>query len=84
MKKHILAVLFNILCIGYLFWQMSRAPEHQAVLVFLYYYPVLVFVNFATWGTLKVFGHSHYSAYKYTSWGSLLILVPLYFIATRM
>ena len=84
MGNKILAYTINVLCIGFLFWKMAQAGGDKAALLFLFYYPVIVFLNAALWLSLKIFGGSQFAAFKQTSIAVLILFLPLYFIATKM
>jgi hypothetical protein len=84
MGNKILAYTINVLCISFLFWKMAQAGSDKAALLFLFYYPVIVFLNAALWLSLKIFGGSQFAAFKQTSIAVLILFLPLYFIATKM
>jgi len=84
MGSKIAAYTINFLCIGFLFWKIAQAGSDKAIILFLFYYPVIVFLNIALWLSLKIFGSSHFTAYKQTSIAVLILFLPLYFIAGKI
>jgi hypothetical protein len=84
MGNKILAYGINLLCIGYLLWKMHLAGGQEAPVLFLFYYPVIVFLNLALWLVLKTFGNNYFTAFKQTTVAVLVLALPLYFIAGRL
>lgn len=84
MASKILAYTVNLLCIAYLFWKMQLAGNPEAPVLFLFYFPVIVFLNAALWLVLKTFGSNYYTAFKQTTIAVLILALPLYFIAGKM
>lgn len=84
MGSKIVAYSVNLLCIGYLLWKMHLAGNPEAPVLFLFYYPVILFLNAALWLVLKIFGSNYYTGFKHTAIAVLILAVPLYFIAGKM
>ena len=83
MTGRILAWFFNILIVGYLLWKMHVMGSDKAPLLFMYYYPVIVFLNIATWLALKVFSNKNAKHYLYTSIALIVLAFPLYYFAGK-
>lgn len=84
MKSNIVAWILNILCIAFLFWKIAKIGNDKAPVLFLSYYPVLVFLNLSAWFALWIFGNGNYKAYRQTGIALLLLAIPLFFISGRL
>ncbi|MBL0358972.1 MAG: hypothetical protein IPP72_19865 [Chitinophagaceae bacterium] len=81
MLNKVFAWSINTLCVSYLLWKIAAINSDKAVLLFFAYYPVILFLNLATWFALWVFGNKTYRVYQFTSIALLLLAVPLCWIA---
>jgi|APDOM4702015073_1054812.scaffolds.fasta_scaffold124072_1 hypothetical protein len=84
MGSKIVAYSVNLLCIGYLLWKMHLAGSQEAPVLFVFYYPVIIFLNAALWLVLKTFGSNYFAGFKQTTIAVLIIALPLYFIAGKI
>ena len=78
MKHKLIAYSLNLLCIVYLLMKADRIGGQGAFVFFVTYYPVLVFINFAIWLTLRAFDQLAWKAFKQTAIITLLLTVPIW------
>jgi hypothetical protein len=81
-KLHlIIALSINLAIIARLI-NMTWDVNDKAILIVIFYYPVLILANAIIWWRLRIIKHPAYVLYKMTTIGLLFLFIPVVVLAS--
>lgn len=81
-KIHLLLVMMiNLVIVGLLIRQAWEGND-KAIILVIFFYPLLILVNAIVWGLLRAFRRAEFKVYRMTTIVLVILFIPAVFLAT--
>ena len=71
----------NLVIVGLLIRQAWEGND-KAIILVIFFYPLLIIINAIIWGTLRAFRRTESEIYRLTTLALLILFIPAVLIAT--
>jgi hypothetical protein len=79
-----IAFAVNLALVILILAEVKIINDDKAVMLFIGYYPILIFLNFLIWLTLKLLKNRQHKIYGQSTLVLLALLLPFFIIATML
>lgn len=83
LHKTIIFIL-NIVAISFLLFRIQQINNDKAILLLIFYYPILLLINLVLWLIVRICNKEHANVYKQSVAGLLFLLIPVIIIYAIM